>query len=86
MSIFHEIVERLGGHVEKRQPAVPNVAQDQTLAAISAIFLRDSERQKFEHDLKRVGGPENPSNDAELGRDRNEGFLGRFINQWLRNT
>jgi hypothetical protein len=83
MSIIHEIVERLGGHIEKRRPSVPNVAQEQTLAAISAAFFRDSERQKFEHDLKRAGGPKILSNDAGLGRDGNESFLGRLIDRWL---
>jgi len=86
MSIIHEIVERLGGHIEKRRPPVPNVAQEQTLPAISTAFLRDAERQKFEHDLKSACGPKIPSNDADLGRDRNERFLGRPINRWLHDT
>jgi hypothetical protein len=42
MSIIHEIVERLGGHIEKRRPRVPNVTQEHTLAAIGATFATPS--------------------------------------------
>jgi hypothetical protein len=78
--LVDDVLRQMGRARIENQPR-PDMAQSQSEATISAIFVRDCARHQFETDVRKAGGPRIATNDAGLGRDRN--ILGRVLD-WLR--
>lgn len=85
MTFLSDFLNRVGLRVENAEPP-PGIRRIGTSDKVAAIFLANSERQRTEYEIARSGGYGGalPTNNRQLGRDRNEG-LGRMLDRWLRD-